>query len=146
MPILARHGWSGTLNLALSHLNQTGWGLTTTTVQRMINHGWELDSHTMSHATLPGLSTSALDYQIGHSRSLLRHTFHVPVNFFCYPAGLYDASVIAAVRRAGYSGATSTENGLARWNDPWTLDRVRVSNGDGVTGLVAHLHALGLPS
>jgi Ca2+-binding RTX toxin-like protein len=146
MPILAAHGWAGTLNLAISHFNQNGWGLTTTMVQRMINHGWEVDSHTMSHPTLPGLSTSALDYQIGDSRSLLRRTFHVPVNFFCYPAGLYDASVIAAVERAGYLGATSTENGLARWDDRWTLDRVRVSNGDGVAGLAAHLRALGLPT
>jgi peptidoglycan/xylan/chitin deacetylase (PgdA/CDA1 family) len=146
MPILAGHGWSGTLNLAISHFNQNGWGLTTTMVQRMINHGWEVDSHTMSHPVLPGLSTAALDYQIGNSRTLLRRAFHVPVNFFCYPAGLYDGSVIAAVERAGYLGATSTENGLARWNDRWTLDRVRVSNGDGVAGLAAHLRSLGLPS
>jgi peptidoglycan/xylan/chitin deacetylase (PgdA/CDA1 family) len=146
MPILAGHGWAGTLNLAISHLNQNGWGLTAKMVQRMINHGWEVDSHTMTHPTLPGLSTSALDYQIGDSRSLLRRTFQIPVNFFCYPGGLYSSSVIAAVERAGYLGATSTENGLARWNDRWALDRVRVSNGDGVSGLAAHLRALGLPT
>ena len=39
-----------------------------------------------------------------------------------------------------------TENGLARWSDRWTLDRVRVNNGDGVAGLAAHLRSLGLPS
>src|SRR5207248_2371190 len=27
MPVLARHHWPGVLNLALSHLNQSGWGL-----------------------------------------------------------------------------------------------------------------------
>jgi len=142
-PILARHGWAGTLNLALSHFNQRGWGLSTRMVQRMINEGWELDSHTMTHATLPGLSASELAYQVGRSRKILRNRFRVPVTFFCYPGGLYDRAVIAALRRAGYSGATSTEEGLARWNDPWTLDRVRVSNGDGLSGLAAHLRAVG---
>jgi len=34
--------------------------------------------------------------------------FHVPVNFFCYPAGRYDDAVIAAVQGAGYLGATTT--------------------------------------
>jgi peptidoglycan/xylan/chitin deacetylase (PgdA/CDA1 family) len=146
MPILAKHGWSGTLNLALSHYAQRGWGLSQRMVQSMVNHGWELDSHTMTHVALPGLTATELDYQVGRSRSILRHTFHVPVSFFCYPAGLFDTASIAAVRRAGYHGATSTQEGLARWDDPWTLDRVRVSNGDGVPGLAAHLRALGLPT
>jgi peptidoglycan/xylan/chitin deacetylase (PgdA/CDA1 family) len=146
MPVLDRYGWAGTLNLALSHYNQRGWGLDHARVQRMINHGWELDSHTMTHPSLPGLSDTDLRYQIAHSRSVLRRAFHVPVDFFCYPAGLYDSRVIRVVRRAGYQAATSTIEGLARPGNLWTLDRVRVSNGDGVSGLAAHLRALGLPT
>jgi len=145
MPILARHNWAGTLNLALSHYAQRGWGLGPRAIHRLLNHNWELDSHTMTHVALPGLSSSDLDYQIRHSRSLLRRLFHVPVSFFCYPAGAFDSRVISVVRASGYRGATSTQDGLARWNDPWTLDRVRVNNGDGVAGLAAHLRALGLP-
>ena len=145
MPILDRHGWGGTLNLALSHYHQPGWGLGPKAIHRLLGHDWELDSHTMTHLALPGLSASALAYQVSHSRSVLRRLFHVPVDFFCYPAGAYDSRVIAAVRAAGYQAATSTEDGLARWNDPWTLDRVRINNGDGVTGLASHLRALGLP-
>ncbi len=145
MPILDRHRWEGTLNLALSHYAQSGWGLGPKAIHRLLNHDWELDSHTMTHAALPGLSAGDLRYQIAHSRARLRRLFHVPVDFFCYPAGAYDSRVISVVRAAGYRGATSTENGLARWNDPWTLDRVRINNGDGVSGLAAHLRALGLP-
>ena len=145
MPILDRHHWEGTLNLALSHYAQQGWGLGPRAIHRLLNHDWELDSHTMTHVSLPGLSTSDLDYQIRHSRTLLRRLFHVPVDFFCYPAGAYDTHVIAVVRSAGYQGATTTQDGLARWNQPWTLDRVRINNGDGVRGLANHLRALGLP-
>jgi peptidoglycan/xylan/chitin deacetylase (PgdA/CDA1 family) len=146
MPVLDRYGWAGTLNLALSHYEQRSWGLSHRMVQGMIYHGWELDSHTMTHASLPGLSDAELQYQVGKSRSVLRRAFHVPVNFFCYPGGLYDSRVIGAVRRAGYKAATSTIEGLARPGSLWTLDRVRVSNGDGVSGLAAHLRALGLPT
>ena len=145
MPILDGHGWEGTLNLALSHYRQPGWGLGPNGIHRLLNHDWELDSHTMTHVALPGLSSSDLTYQIGHSRSVLRHLFHVPVNFFCYPAGAYDSRVITYVKTAGYRAATSTEDGLAQWNDLWALNRVRVNGGDGVTGLARHLRALGLP-
>ena len=67
-------------------------------------------------------------------RPAIRRLFHVPVDFFCYPAGRYDARVIAAVRRAGFLGATTTNWGLARPSQPYTLDRVRVSGGNGERG------------
>jgi len=38
----------------------------------------------MTHLALPGLSASALRYQVSHSRSVRRRLF---VDFFCYPAG-----------------------------------------------------------
>jgi hypothetical protein len=69
--------------------------------------------------------------------------FHVPVSFFCYPAGRYDNRVVAAVRAAGYLGATTTAYGLARPGDMFTLKRVRVNRSDGVAGFVSKLRAFG---
>ena len=64
-----------------------------------------------------------------------------PSTFFCYPAGRYDDRVIAAVRRAGFLGATTTIQGLATADRPFELKRVRVSRGDGVRGLAILLPA-----
>jgi hypothetical protein len=72
----------------------------------------------------------------------LRHLFHVPVDFFCYPSGRYDARVIAAVRRAGYLGATTTNYGLARPGNLYTLDRIRINGSDGIAGFVHKLQSL----
>jgi hypothetical protein len=41
-----------------------------------------------------------------------------------------------------YQGATTTEYGLASRDEPYTMDRIRVSRGDGVTGLARKLRAL----
>src|SRR6185437_13028588 len=141
LPILAHHHWPGTLNLALSHFAQPGWGLGPRMIRAMIRNGWELDSHTMTHASLPGLPRDQLSYQVAHSRVVLQKRFDVPVDFFCYPAGAYNSTVIAAVRHAGYQGATSTQPGFARWDDPWTLNRIRVTNSTGPRDLAALLHA-----
>jgi hypothetical protein len=51
--------------------------------------------------------------------------------------------VVAAVRSAGYLGATTTEPGLATPADAFRLNRVRVDRSDGVAGLAAKLRAVG---
>ena len=63
----------------------------------------------------------------------------MPVDFFCYPAGRLNDTVVAAVRAAGYLGATTTAPGLATPSDMFRLNRVRVDRSDGVAGLAAKL-------
>ena len=138
-PILAAHGWAGTLNLALNHYGRLRWQLDKTRVRALIRANWDLDSHSRTHPYLPGLSDSRLAAEVAGSRRFLRRTFHVPVNFFAYPFGAFDARVIAAVRAAGYLGATSAKAGLARREDLYTLDRIEIDRSDGIAGLATKL-------
>jgi peptidoglycan/xylan/chitin deacetylase (PgdA/CDA1 family) len=126
------------LNLTVKNLHVSG-GLSQFRVRRLLADGWELASHTLTHPDLPSLDARALTHEVSHSRAVLRAMFGTPVDFFCYPAGRYDARVIRAVRRAGYLGATTTLEGLARPDEPYELRRVRVSGGDGVGGLAEKL-------
>lgn len=140
-PILAQFGWSGTLNLAISHLHEGSYGLNRREVAAMIRGGWEIDSHTMTHADLPGLSESQLWREVAGSRTYLRRTFAIPVNFLAYPFGAYSSSVIASTIRAGYAGATTTNTGWATPTSPYTLPRIHVTAGMSVPVLVAQLSA-----
>jgi peptidoglycan/xylan/chitin deacetylase (PgdA/CDA1 family) len=137
-PLLAAHGWAGTLNLVLSHY-QRSWGLGRHAVEGLIRAGWELDCHTRTHAYLPGLDARSLRSEVAGARRFLRRTFGVPVNFFAYPSGAYDERVIAAVRRAGFEGATTTAFGLARPGDPFTLNRIEVLRSDRIADFAAKL-------
>jgi hypothetical protein len=56
----------------------------------------------------------------------------VPVDFFCYPRGLYDAATMMAVRRAGYLGATTCVSGFARPASAYEEDRIDVSGGESL--------------
>jgi peptidoglycan/xylan/chitin deacetylase (PgdA/CDA1 family) len=140
MPILRRHRWPGVLNLLVANLHRHGWGLRTWMVRRMIQNGWEVDSHTLTHPDLATVSSRQLRREVRGSRVVLRRLFHVPVRFFCYPSGAFDAAVIAAVRRAGYLGATTEIAGLAQRSRPYTLARVRVAGGEPPEEL---LHTIG---
>ena len=137
MPILAHHDWAVVHNLVVHHV-RTG-ELGRHRVRTMIARGWEVDSHTLNHPDLTGLGAGALPAEIAGSRRWLQNAFHIPVTFFCYPAGRFDAAVISAVRRAGYQLASTTIPGYARVTEPFTLRRIQIVPGDGAAGLAAKL-------
>jgi peptidoglycan/xylan/chitin deacetylase (PgdA/CDA1 family) len=139
-PHMSSRSWPGVLNLTVRNLQVSG-GLSPDKVRALLAAGWELASHSLTHPDLTGLDDAALAREVGRSRQQLRSRFGVRVDFFCYPSGRYDSRVIRAVRRAGYLGATTTVEGLARPTAPYELQRVRVSGNDGVAGLARKLEA-----
>ncbi|HZO62483.1 MAG TPA: polysaccharide deacetylase family protein [Gaiellaceae bacterium] len=141
LPALKARRWPGVLNLEVANLKPV-WGIRPPGVRRLLAAGWELDSHTLTHPDLTAVGATRLREEVTGSRTAIRTMFHVPVDFFCYPAGRYDAGVVAAVQRAGYLGATTTRYGQARPGELYTLARVRVNGTDGVRGLAAKLAAL----
>jgi len=142
LPVLRALHWPGVLNLEVRNTTPV-WGLRPGLVRALIAAGWEVDSHTLTHPDLTTLDAAQLKREVGDSRTVLRREFHVPVDFFCYPSGRYDGAVIAAVRAAGYLGATTTQFGLADPAHLDTLARVRVNGSDGVAGFAAKLRGLG---
>jgi peptidoglycan/xylan/chitin deacetylase (PgdA/CDA1 family) len=141
-PVLSRLGWRGVLNLEVDNVRTAG-DISAHQVSALIGDGWEVDSHTISHPDLTTLPPARLRTELVGSRDWLRRRFHVPVDYFCYPAGRFNQSVEAAVKAAGYRLATTTQPGLASPDDPLALDRVRVDRSDGVTGLLRKLAAPG---
>jgi peptidoglycan/xylan/chitin deacetylase (PgdA/CDA1 family) len=130
LPVLRRRHWPAVLNLLVANLHRHGWGLDPAMVRRMIANGWEVDSHTLTHPDLATVAPARLRREVSGSRTVLRRMFHVPVAFFCYPSGDFDKAVVAAVRRAGYLGATTELPGLALPSHPDTLARIRVDAGE----------------
>jgi peptidoglycan/xylan/chitin deacetylase (PgdA/CDA1 family) len=137
MPVLRSLRWPGVLNLKLGNLRD----LKAAHVLEMIANGWEVDSHTINHPSLPAIDDAHLRYELEASKARLKKDFGLTVNFFCYPAGAYDQRVVAAVRRAGYLAATTTDEGYARPQDTFVLGRVRVNGSDSPSSLLAKLKA-----
>jgi peptidoglycan/xylan/chitin deacetylase (PgdA/CDA1 family) len=137
---LRRLRWPGNLNLLVKNL---GSELTVPMVQQMIRDGWELDSHTVNHLDLTTLTGSQLREEVAGSRQILQRRFHQPVNFFCYPAGKFNAATIAAARDANYLGATTELPGDASKANMFELHRIRINGSDGVSGLAAKLQGGG---
>jgi len=134
LPELRRHGWAGVLNLKAE-----GSDLYASNVEAMIDAGWELAAHTIHHLDLTELDAAQLDKEVAGSRAILRREYGVPVADFCYPAGRFDEAAIAAVKAAGYVGATSEISGYATHARPYELARFEILGSEGVAGLTADL-------
>jgi peptidoglycan/xylan/chitin deacetylase (PgdA/CDA1 family) len=140
LPVLKRLGWVGNENIQLTGLPPSQGGLTDAQVRGLIAAGWELDTQGISHADLITLDASELQYQIATARQALQKRYGVPVNWFCYPSGHYDATVIAAVKAAGFVGSTTVIPGWASGSeDPYRLPRLRVLGGTTPSALLSQI-------
>lgn len=133
-PLLAAQRWPAVLDLVFTALymgtSRPPNRLTPAMVKGLLDQGWELSSHSLTHPDLTRLYGARLRRQLVVSKRRLRETFHVPVDFFCYPGGLYDRRVKLAVRRAGYLAATGTRYGAATPKDLFSLPRIYCYGGE----------------
>jgi peptidoglycan/xylan/chitin deacetylase (PgdA/CDA1 family) len=134
LPELRKHGWAGLLNLKAA-----GSDLYRSNVEAMIAAGWELAAHTIHHLDLTTLDAARLREETAGARALLRREYGVPVDNFCYPSGRFDATAIAAVKAAGYVGATTEIPGYASREKPYELARFEILGSDGVAGVAEDL-------
>jgi peptidoglycan/xylan/chitin deacetylase (PgdA/CDA1 family) len=130
LPQLRKHGWAGVLNLKAE-----GSDLYGSNVRAMVNAGWEVAAHTIHHLDLTELGGEQLAEEVAGSREILRREYGVPVKNFCYPAGRFDDTVIAAVEAAGYVGATTEIPGYANRDAPYELARFEILGSSGVSGV-----------
>jgi len=121
--ILARHGYAGTVFAVTAfpassgHLSWPGieHELTSATADQLEplswddlaalrDRGWEVGSHTVTHALLTATGDEALARELGDSRRAIADRFGACATV-AYPYGLADARVAAAAREAGYLAA-----------------------------------------
>lgn len=140
LPVLQRLHWVADENIQLTGLPPSQGGLTDAEVRGLVNAGWELDTQGISHADLIALDAAALRDQVETSRRILQRRYRVPVDWFCYPSGHYNATVIAAVKAAGYVGSTTVIPGWASpQDDPYALPRLRVLGGTSPAALLEQI-------
>jgi peptidoglycan/xylan/chitin deacetylase (PgdA/CDA1 family) len=118
-------------------LSWANGGISHHEIRELIKDGWELDTQGWSHAGLTQEDAAGLRYQVAHARHYLRRHFHVPVNWFCYPSGEYNLTVIAELKADRFRGSTTEVNGWAGPNDdPYALPRLEVTPAMSPQGLV----------
>ena len=91
--------------------------------------GWEIGSHSHSHARLTHLEDDALDRDLQSSRETIENMLDRPCRSIAYPYGASDERVLAAAARAGYTAGCTTGGTLGV--DVLGWPRVGVDGNDG---------------
>lgn len=145
-PMLRRYHWPAELDLVADALylgaDPPAVSLTPAMVRGLLADGWGLESHTVDHAVLTKLKPAKLLWELAESRRRLTALFHVPVDFLCYPGGIYDRRVKLATREAGYLAATGTRFGAATPRDLFSLPRIYCYRGESNRAFGARLAAV----
>ena len=143
-PVLKRLGWPGVENLQLTGLSWANGGISHHEIGELVRDDhWELDTQGYDHTGMVGLDAAALRFQTATTRRKIQRIFHVPVNWFCYPSGEYNPTVIAALQTAGFRGSTTEYPGWAGPEDnPYALPRMEVHPTQSPSQLVADVAAM----
>jgi peptidoglycan/xylan/chitin deacetylase (PgdA/CDA1 family) len=140
LPVLKQLGWVGVENVQINGLPQSEGGISDAQIRGLIAAGWEIDSGGISAGDLTSLDSSSLQTELTSSKDTLHSRYNVPVNWFAYPGGHYDANVVAAVRAAGYAGASTFNPGWASpQGDRYRLPRIVVQGGTSASQLLSQI-------
>lgn len=125
-PLLKEHGFKGTFFVITKTVGREGqmdWDQ----LREMVAAGMAVQSHTVSHPDLTGVSAERLQAELSDSRTAISEATGEVGYALCYPAGSYDDTVIAAARGAGYVLAVTTDGGAPLGPDSvFTITRKRV--------------------
>jgi peptidoglycan/xylan/chitin deacetylase (PgdA/CDA1 family) len=142
-PVLRRYHWPAELDLVSSALytgdTPPATSLTPEIVQGLLDDGWGIESHSVSHLDLTRLWGTKLHHELVDSRTRIEDLFDVKVDFFCFPGGIYNKRVKLAVRRAGYLAATGTRYGAATPRDLFSLGRIYAYGGESMASFGSRL-------
>ena len=140
-PVMDRYGLHGTVFLTAAFMedgeNAGGEYLRWDEIARMRKSGlFTFGCHSFSHRNMGRLEDGELLKETKVARDILEEGICGKINAFAYPfgwQGTFNASVIAAVKHAGYSCAyTGVQGANTRHTDPLMLKRARVSWVDGI--------------
>lgn len=88
-----------------------------------------LGVHTVTHASLPSLSTEEQRAEIGECKALLETLLGEPNRRLAYPFGDFDARSIAIANDLDFEYAVSVNPGVAtRWSERFRLPRFDIKN------------------
>jgi peptidoglycan/xylan/chitin deacetylase (PgdA/CDA1 family) len=127
LPRLRDRGLSADVFALSGRLDRTG-SLSSADLRALAAAGLRIGSHGIDHLNLRRLGPSALARELAGSKAALEAALGQPVIDFSVPFGAYDATVLRAIRAAGYTTAWTSDRGT--YSDRvWLRPRTSVQAG-----------------
>jgi len=110
LPLLEQYGFDSTQFIITDAIGDSGY-MTSAQIKSLYTAGNEIASHTVTHDNLTLETSAQLKTELSQSQATLKSITGTAITGFAYPYGLYNTSVISAVK-SYYSAARGVESGL----------------------------------
>ena len=139
-PILKEYGWNAVLFvLGNRNVREDIWNtdkdymqarlLDVDQLREMADGGFEIGSHSMTHANLPTIPHDKAVYEIQKSREVLQSLTQSPIKSFSYPFGAVNGTIKELVREAGYEIGCGVYTGPPQFfKDRFDIRRITINN------------------
>jgi peptidoglycan/xylan/chitin deacetylase (PgdA/CDA1 family) len=111
-PELSRHGLDAQFFVLAQRIGRPG-SLGRQDMRELLSMGMRIGSHGLAHSDWTSLSPRQLSDELTTSKAIIEDVLGVPVLAAAVPFGRYNASVLRALRAAGYRSAYSSDGGWA---------------------------------
>ncbi|HUO14452.1 MAG TPA: polysaccharide deacetylase family protein [Verrucomicrobiae bacterium] len=143
-PILRQAGFTATFFITSGRLGTAGY-LSFAQLKELQELGFEIGSHSISHAYLTDLDDAALQREMSESKAQLERIIGQTVAHFSCPGGRCDQRVIQMAQTVGYQTlSTSRIRANTTSTDHFALGRVAVVRDISLPAFAAICNASGL--
>lgn len=99
-------------------------------VEDMARFQLTFGSHGLNHKILTDLNDKEMQEELEESKMVIENNLQSEVNFFAYPNGNYNETVLGLTRSSGYQAAFTTEKGINKINSNlYALKRINIHEG-----------------
>ena len=125
-PIMQELEFPGVFYIVANRINGSPDFVTIPQLKEMIQAGWEIGSHSFSHADLT-LNHTIVAKEIGQSKTDLEQALSTEVETFAYPFGTIDPFTAQKVSDYGYrAGMGLGTSKIHTWNNLYYLNRIEI--------------------
>ena len=121
-------------------------------LKTLINAGWSVESHSMTHANLasrydsPDQELQFLKHEILASRDIIEKQLGNKVKFMVWPYGVYTDRALKLVKESGFAGAMTVDGGASyRGLSPYLVKRQVIYNTDDMNKFLIRFGMRALP-
>jgi peptidoglycan/xylan/chitin deacetylase (PgdA/CDA1 family) len=134
-PLLKRYGYTATLFIYTDFIEASGNALTWKQLRKLKAAGFEIGSHSISHADLTmklpyendQTFQSRITKELIHSKAIIDRELNQDTQVFAYPYGNYNQQILNLFPKAGYKlGLTIRNGGNSFFANPLTLKRSQI--------------------
>jgi peptidoglycan/xylan/chitin deacetylase (PgdA/CDA1 family) len=134
-PLLKRYGYTATLFIYTDFIEASGNALSWNQLRKLKAAGFEIGSHSISHADLTKKLPhendptywSRISKELINSKEIIDRELNQDTQIFAYPYGNYNQQILGLFSEAGYKlGLTIRNGGNSFFANPLTLKRSQI--------------------